>query len=102
MLNIQMEQVDGVLQVALEGRLNNVTTNELAKAMESGLQGARAVEFDFAKLEFISSSGLRVLKSTQRYMNEVGGEIVRVKNASGTVLETLEMTGFWGLFSINE
>ena len=54
--------------------------------------------FDFEKLEYISSAGLRVMLSAQKIMNKQGE--MSIKNASDDVLEVFEITGFIDITNI--
>ena len=54
--------------------------------------------FDFEKLEYISSAGLRVMLSAQKIMNKQGE--MSIKNASDDVLEVFEITGFIDIINI--
>lgn len=100
MLNIEMEKADGVLNIALKGRLNSMTSKEFSQQLESELEGVRSVVLDFADLDYISSAGLRILLALQQRMEAVEGEDVRVRNANQTITDTLEMTGFQGIINI--
>ena len=100
MLNIETKTVDGVLYVALEGRLNDLTSRDFAQRIEPELEDARGVVLDMAKVEYISSAGLRILLMLQQRMEDVGGEDVCVRNASEPVLDTLTMTGFRGVVNV--
>ena len=100
MLNIDVQKADGVLRVTLDGRLTSASSKDLSQLMKSELDGVHRVEFDFANLDYISSAGLRILIATQQHMEAIGGENVCVNNASGVVLDTLEMTGFQGVINI--
>ena len=100
MLNNDMKKDDGVLYVALEGKLNNLTSKDLVKRVEPELKDVRSIVLDMAKLEYISSAGLRVLLMLQQHMESVGGEDVCVRNANETVLDTLGMTGFRGVINV--
>ena len=53
---------------------------------------------DLTLLEYISSSGLRVLFSAQKAMNGKGTMVV--KNVSGLVMEVFEITGFKDVLTI--
>lgn len=61
------------------------------------------VEFDFSKVEYISSAGLRTLLSL--YNKEKGkgatGDFFRLTGVCPTVWEILEMTGFTTIFSVS-
>ena len=99
MLNIKMEKVGDELHVGLEGRLNNMTAKDCGQQIQSELDNVRRVVLDFANLEYISSAGLRVLVALQVHMEKSGGEDVCVRNATGIVLETLEIAGFRGVIN---
>ena len=47
---------------------------------------------DFAKLEYVSSAGLRVILSTQKKMNKQGTMVV--KNPCDDIKEVFDITGF--------
>ena len=48
--------------------------------------------FNFEKLEYVSSAGLRVLLLAQKLMAEKGGMIIR--NVNQEVMDVFEVTGF--------
>lgn len=80
-----------VLRVALIGRLDTVTSNEVAKSLE-GESGFTDILFDFEKLEYLSSSGLRLLFT---YRQKLGGkDHVIVEHVNPVVAEIFRVTGF--------
>ena len=80
-----------VLQVALIGRLDTNTSPELGASLEQE-SGYTDVVFDFEKLEYLSSSGLRLLFTCRKNLG--GAEHVIVKNANEVVREIFRVTGF--------
>ena len=66
--------------VALEGRLDTTTAPQLEAELKSSLNGITELVFDFSKLEYISSAGLRVLLSAQKVMNQQGS--MKITNVS--------------------
>ena len=97
-MDIKKTSDGGRLTIALDGRLDTTTSPELTKELESSLDGVNELVFDLAKLEYISSSGLRVLLSAQKKMNSQGA--MKVKNASEMVNEVFEITGFDEILTI--
>ena len=90
--------LDGeVLTLALEGRLDTLTTPDLEKEV-SDLKGIKKIIFDFEKLEYISSSGLRVLLSTQKIMNNQGEMII--KNSNMAIKKIFNVTGFADILKV--
>lgn len=61
------------------------------------------IEFDFSKVEYISSAGLRTLLSLYNKEKNQGatGDFFRVTGVCPTVWEILEMTGFTTIFSVS-
>lgn len=86
------------LTIALEGRLDTTTAPELEKELKSSLDGVKELVFDFTKLDYISSAGLRVLLSAQKLMSKQGG--MKVTHVNEMVMEVFEVTGFNDILTI--
>ena len=80
------------LTVAVEGRLDTTTAPQLEEEFKSSLEGVEDLVLDFAKLDYISSAGLRVLLSAQKQMNKVGK--MTLTGVSPEIMEIFEVTGF--------
>ena len=98
MLNISKTAENNTLTLALEGRLDTVTAPQLESELKASLEGVTALSMDLAKLEYISSAGLRVLLSAQKQMNKQGE--MKVINAGETIMEIFEVTGFSDILTI--
>ncbi|MBR6085150.1 MAG: STAS domain-containing protein [Spirochaetales bacterium] len=97
-MTIKKELKGKELAVALEGRLDTITAPELETELKASLDGVEKLSLDFAKLEYISSAGLRVLLSTQKRMKTQGE--MTVCNVNETILEIFEVTGFNDILTI--
>lgn len=86
------------LTLLLDGRLDTVTAPALEAELKQSLNDVTELVFDFSKLEYISSAGLRVLLSSQKIMNKQGSMLIRHVNE--TVMEVFEVTGFIDILSI--
>ncbi|MBE5827823.1 MAG: STAS domain-containing protein [Butyrivibrio sp.] len=86
------------LTIALEGRLDTTTAPQLDDELKSALEGITKLEFNFEKLEYISSAGLRVLLSAQKVMNKQGSMVI--KNVNEEIQEIFEVTGFVDILTI--
>lgn len=80
------------LTIAVEGRLDTLSAPDLEDQLDDLLQGVERLTFDFEKLEYISSAGLRALMTAMQILDEPGSVTVRSCNAD--VMEVLEFTGF--------
>ena len=80
------------LTLAPEGRLDTTTSPELEIALTKSLPMITELIFDFEKLEYITSAGLRVLLFAQRAMKDRGSMVIRRPNR--LVMEVFHVTGF--------
>lgn len=86
------------LNIALEGRLDTTTAPMLEEELNASTDGVSVLVFDFAKLEYISSAGLRILLAMQKKMNKQGKMIIR--NVCEDIMEVFEITGFGDILTI--
>ena len=97
-MNIQKTLSGAALTVALEGRLDTTTAPKLEEELRSSVDGITRLVFDLAKLEYISSAGLRVLLAMQKLMNQQGEMVLQ--NVNEAVMEVFEVTGFSDILRI--
>ena len=97
-MTIEKKMNGNELVIALEGRLDTMTSPELEAELNQSLAGADSLTLDFSKLEYISSAGLRVLLSAHKIMSAKGG--MKVTNVNEIVQEVFEVTGFADILNI--
>lgn len=85
------------LTIAVEGRLDTNTAPELQNEIVT-IGDVEELVFDFGKLLYISSAGLRVLMIAQKGMSRKGG--VKIINASDDVKEIFDITGFSSILTV--
>ena len=91
--------LDGTkLTAAISGRLDTSTTPEAEKALKDGLDKVTELVLDFKELDYISSSGLRLLLSLQKQMNTQGS--MKLINVNDIVGESCEITGFADILTV--
>ena len=98
MLTINKTIENGKAILKPKGRLDTVTAPELDSTVKEVLPGVTELVFDFEKLEYISSAGLRVLLSAQKVMNGQG--TMKIMNVNETIMEVFEVTGFSDILTI--
>lgn len=79
------------LTVALEGRLDTLSSRDLEKELRATVPGLTELVFDFEKLTFITSAGLRVISLAKKLMNKQGHMVIR--NTQADVMEVFDATG---------
>ncbi len=93
--------IDGdKLTVVLTGRLDTTTAPELEEQVNASLSGIANLIFDVAKMEYISSAGLRVLLASQKIMNKQGD--MKVVHPTDDVKEIFDVTGFSDILTIED
>ena len=97
-MTIESNRSGSALTLALAGRLDTTTAPQLEAELKTALGGVEALTFDFEKLEYISSAGLRVLLSAQKVMSRQGA--MKVIHANEMILEIFEVTGFADILTI--
>ncbi len=98
MLNISKQINGSSATVVLEGRLDTTTAPQLEGELKSFIDSITDLVFDFEKLEYISSAGLRVLLSAQKTMSKQGS--MKLIHVSDEVNEIFEVTGFSDILTI--
>lgn len=86
------------LVLALEGNLDTSSYEQLESVISSSLEGIKSLVLDFAKLDYVSSAGLRILLISQKKMNAQGK--MTLKNVNNDIMDIFEMTGFLNILNI--
>ena len=98
-MTITKNKENGVLTLALEGRLDTNTAPELEKEISTDMiDDVKSLILDLKELEYISSAGLRVLLAAQKKMNIRGNMVV--KNANDMIMDVFQITGFTDILTI--
>ncbi len=97
-MKIKKKMNGTVLEVAVTGRLDTLTSPELEADLQKSLNDADSLLLDFANVDYISSAGLRMLLNINRIMEDKGG--MKIINANEIVREVFDVTGFASVISI--
>ncbi len=96
-MNIVKTRENDKMVLSLEGRLDTMTAPALEAEVKGSIDGVKELVFDFEKLEYVSSAGLRVLLASQKIMNK-GSMCIRHVNE--VIMEVFEVTGFSDILTI--
>lgn len=88
------------LTIAVEGKLGTSSAGELEKALRDNIDGKSELVFDFAKLEYMASAGLRVLLSAGKVMKKQGS--MKIINVPEAVMEVFTFTGMTDVMNIEK
>ncbi len=91
---------DGVTILAIVGRLDPEETQQMEqRVLEAVAAQDKRLLFDFSELEYINSSGLRVLVMAYQRMKQAQGHVA-ICNIRDYILEIFEISGYDKIFAI--
>ena len=86
--------------VVIEGRVDTVTAPDLEmKVSPIWATFGVTLVFDCEKLEYLSSSGLRVILSTHKQVTAKGGKFI-LRNLTREIRSVIHLTGFSRILTI--
>ena len=98
MMTTKVEEIDGKLVATLVGELDTAAAAETEKALMPLLNSdGKEIIIDCTGLEYIASSGLRLLLGVLKKAQDVGSHVV-LKNVNDVVKDVLDLTGFVSIF----
>ncbi len=97
-MDFEKTENGSTLTVSLIGELDSMNTPELEEKLIKEIEGVHDLVFDLAKLEYISSAGLRVLLQMQKTMKTQGSMVI--KNTNDEVMDIFKVTGFVRLLNL--
>ena len=86
--------------VVIEGRVDTVTAPDLEmKVSPLWLISGITLVFDCEKLEYLSSSGLRIILTAHKQVTAKGGKFI-LRNLTREVRSVIDLTGFSRILTI--
>jgi len=100
MIDVSSRDENGVQVVEVEGKLNTGASPELDKYLSALVDdGTTKILLNLQYLDFIASTGLRVILATGKKLVGVGGKLV-ICNPNLMVMDVLKMSGFSQMFDV--
>ena len=88
-----IQEIDGRIVATLSGELDTAVAEETEKALQPLLESqGKDIVIDCTQLEYIASSGLRILLGILKKARSVGTRVI-LKNVNDVVRDVLDMTG---------
>ena len=103
-MNLTDETKNGVLVLSPQGRIDTRTSGEFEQAVIShamGPEGATQVVMNFAGLDYINSTGMRVLLILAKRLAGVKGKLVLCEMKEH-ILEVFKISGFNQILTITD
>ena len=102
MIDVTSREDNGVQVVEVEGKLNTGASPDLDKFLTALIEdGATKILLNLEYLDFIASTGLRVILATGKKLVGVGGKLV-ICNPNLVVMDVLKISGFSQMFDVFE
>ncbi len=99
-METSVKEVADVTVLLFEGELDTNTSTDAENQLNELIKNeTHKILLDFAKLDFISSAGLRVLLATAQQLKIAGGGL-RVCSLNEDVKEVFDISGFSTLLSV--
>ena len=99
--SIATEPRDDALLVTLAGELDLANADDVESAVLGAVAGGRRVVLDLRQLDFMDSSGVRVLVAAHAAAEEGGGRFTIVRPPpGGAVSRVLEISGLEGILEL--
>lgn len=100
-MQINTRQVDETTIIDLSGRLDTSTSNDSYDQMSAiAKSGVTKVVLNLDKMEYVSSSGLRVILTIAKLLKSSNGDM-KICHANGVVKQVLETSGFNHIIEIH-
>lgn len=87
------------LTLVFEGRLDTTTASRFQSELLPAFDEAKEIKLDFAKVEYVSSAGLRVLLMGEKAARSRGAAM-SLCGVSPEIMEVFQMTGFADFLTI--
>jgi len=99
-MNFTITKQDNKILAKVEGRIGTAETAEFERLMQPLYEGENLnIEMDCSELSYISSSGLRLLITLQKSINERHCNLV-LTNMQESVKRVFVMTGFCKIINV--
>lgn len=98
-MQIEKNVSEGCLVVQIEGRIDTITAPVLERELKHSVTNEiHQLVFDFEKVEYMSSAGIRVIMAADKVMSRQGG--MKLIHVNEEVMEILEITGLTEFLTI--
>lgn len=97
-MTTKIQETDDRIVAFLSGELDTAAAQETEQALQPLLNsGGKDIVIDCTELDYIASSGLRILLGILKQAKEVGSRVI-LKNVNEVIRDVLELTGFISIF----
>jgi anti-anti-sigma factor len=97
-MNTEIKEIDDKYVVTLEGEMDTAAANEAEEVLKQLYNNeGKEVVFECKNLEYIASSGLRILINILKVTMAKGSRVV-LRNVNDDIKKVFKLTGFLNIF----
>jgi anti-anti-sigma factor len=97
-MNTEIKEIDGKYVVTLEGEMDTAAANEAEEVLKELYKNeGKEVVFECKDLDYIASSGLRILINILKVTMAKGSRVV-LRNVNDDIKNVFKLTGFLNIF----
>ena len=97
-MNTEIKEIDGKYVVTLAGEMDTAAANEAEEVLKELYKNeGKEVVFECKDLEYIASSGLRILINILKVTMAKGSRVV-LRNVNDDIKNVFKLTGFLNIF----
>ena len=97
-MNVQVEELNGKYVATLQGEMDTAAALEVEETLKPLFAtGGKDVIIDCKELEYIASSGLRILLSILKGAKAAGSRVV-LRDVNDDIKNVFQLTGFINIF----
>ena len=97
-MNVKVEEIDGKYVATLEGEMDTAAATEVEELLKPLYESnGKDVIIECKGLEYIASSGLRILLSILKGAKAVGSKVT-LRNVNDDIKDVFKLTGFISIF----
>ena len=101
-MNASIEEMEGKLIATLEGELDTAAAEEVEEILKPLYEAdGKDVIIDCSGLEYIASSGLRILLGILKGAKATGSKVI-MRGASDDIKNVFKLTGFISVFEFED
>lgn len=93
-MKIRKTLTNGVLTLEIDGRIDTMTAPELDEELKQSVtKNVKSLILDFAKVEYMTSAGIRVIMSAEKVMAKQGQmKLIHVNNLINEIFDMMGLT----------
>ena len=97
-MKTSIQESDGKIVASLSGEFDTAAAMEVESALQPLLESeGKDIVIECSELEYIASSGLRILLSILKKAKAVGSRVI-LRNVNDVIRDVFELTGFIKIF----